>query len=838
MTVRRAALVGFAVIAVLAIVVLLDREPSSIEPREAPNVLDSTPTGPVPEEQPRAKPKPVRDAGLPEAPLETEDPQPRCIVVGTVADEFGIPLAETRVRLFAYRIWADGIDVERLEGRYDHRGFEVSTDAAGAFRIEAPVPTAPRTMLKILPDRFHDSHSSVFGEDRRGQQPRLSAGVRDLGEIRLATTGALRGRVTDEHGQPLEGVEVSIGPGRSTTYSRDTTTAPDGSYVVAHAPIGTYAIKARLEGYLSGYIEPVNVEAQRDTDVADFVLAAAPTIEGDVRDEFGVPIAGVKLQGWPSSNGRSARAESDDEGRFVVYLPQNEAYTLEATREGFETWGSAHDKSSVYAPGTRDLEVVMHSIPTMQFHVVDAETGDSIERFGFRILADNGSHAAFPVHTERRRPPLEERPGGVTEATARSGTDLYVIAADGYPLATGDVEPDEAGVFFQTVRLDRGATLRGRVLRDREVVSGVHVEAVEGWMRGHVGESGEDDRTFLARANTMRSTRTDDEGRFEITGLNAATHRVTLRPDEGAPSIVVPIELARKEDRDLGDLVLRPGAAIAGSLLLPPGVEPAGFKVYLDDWRDDNTAITDAWGQFRFEDLAAGRHTLTLAERPGELAGSDAVAVDLEEGKTTEVTLDVRDRLMCSVKLTIDLGTLSAEGAQVYLFSEDGANHSTLGVCDASGTVVGSVRAWGDARVGGRLAGRRTVIHPEVLLELEPRKSIERDVHFEFASLSMGLPAGVSFPREGSAELRLDSGGAWPPVPAVRIRFADGKPVGEEATLARVELNRLVVDALPPGTYTLTCVLHEGSRFENEPYVTVSKQVTLAAGRTLETFMD
>ena len=36
--------------------------------------------------------------------------------------------------------------------------------------------------------------------------------------------------------------------------------------------------------------------------------------------------------------------------------------------------------------------------------------------------------------------PVAAHPDGIAEATARAGTDLYVIAAEGYLLATGDVE--------------------------------------------------------------------------------------------------------------------------------------------------------------------------------------------------------------------------------------------------------------------------------------------------------------------------------------------------------------------------------------------------------------
>ncbi|MEM7515835.1 MAG: carboxypeptidase-like regulatory domain-containing protein, partial [Planctomycetota bacterium] len=515
---------------------------SSQTPSEAGEIADLN--TPREEERAEAQPVPKEVAALTQEAAGASGSL-LCIVHGTLADESGVPLEGVLVRLQAHKVWSSEVDVPRLEHEQKYKlvGFEQFTDAAGAFRFEAPPPTVSITWMDIEPTRFFDSRRITFNSSQARFEPSLTAGERDLGEIRLATTGAISGRVTAEDGTPLADVRMGVGPDPTTTYGKNARTGPDGRYVLGHAPIGSYCITASLKGYLSGVLQPITVESQRDTTQIDFTLKEAPTLRGRVVDESGRALEGVRLFGWPKSSGSGAGATTEYDGRFTVSLPQEEPYSLEATLKGHAKWES--EEGLYFEPGTADLEIVLESIPLTRFAVIDADSGNPVQKFGINILLDNGSEAPQRVYTERRPPRVLAHENGVAEVTAREGFDVYVIAAPGYGLAVGEVAFDDPATPVQTIRLVPGATVSGRILREGKPVPGVTIQLV----RGNSFFGGE----FTPEANTQVIRQTDSEGRFVAIGLSAGKYRFRATPVAGALLELPTFPLELRETKDLGD---------------------------------------------------------------------------------------------------------------------------------------------------------------------------------------------------------------------------------------------------------------------------------------------
>ena len=299
----------------------------------------------------------------PDAPKAAADFYGPCIVLGRVVDKNGQAIEAASVTLTGYQGWAEGANVPRLPGRHDLHGFEQATDGQGMFRFEVPAPTVARSRVRVAADRFYDSATLHFLSSGQGALPPLTAGTRDLGDIVLVRTGAIRGRVTGEFGQPFGDVKISIGPSEKTSFGRFAYTAEDGTYVAAHAPAGTYGVTAFLEGYLREFRKPVTVALGEDTLGIDITLKSSPTIEGWVRDENGMPLAGASVGGWPKSSGRYAYAQSDKNGAFKIFLPQEDSLSLGATKEGYAPWGDERDDATALAPETRDISITMQSIP-------------------------------------------------------------------------------------------------------------------------------------------------------------------------------------------------------------------------------------------------------------------------------------------------------------------------------------------------------------------------------------------------------------------------------------------------------------------------------------------
>lgn len=758
--------------------------------------------------------------------LESEDQQlegPLCIMFGRLVDEDGQALPGIHVRWYAKAGWAEGVKTEPMDERWAARGFTTETDSEGLFRFEKPVPIVTRTFLKILPDPFHDSQWLFFDSNDQRHQPSLTEGTRDLGDIQLATTGALRGRVINEQGMPLAEVKMGVGQGVSSTFGRDVYTDAEGLFLLGHAPTGTYMLKAKVEGYLTGFKESVTVEPHRETSGMDFTLIASPSIEGIVVDEFGIPVEGVRLWGWPSTSGSGAGAKSGVDGRFVVSLPQVEPYTMKATRDGYEPWGEG--RSVLYDPGTRDLRIAMQSIVSMRFSVVDDETGSPIERFGLSIYQNEGSKAKRSGYTERRRPPGDNHPNGVAEATARVGVDAFLIAAEGYMIAEGDVYHDADGMLVQTVRLRRGATLSGRALIHGAPVVGAQV----GVQRYHDF----DGRVTLDRRE-RHSTATDAEGRFQVDALPIGKYKVTVTPLSGAPSVFTPDALKDREVRDLGDLVLVPGARIEGIALLPPGIDPTGLEVHVGSQKRSTHVRLDSAGHFLLANLAPGDETLELGGRPGVLESGAEVEVTLVSGETLHVTLDAREFAMCHLTLDITIDGFDEAGINVYGKSVSGESRlKSFGKCDPNGRVTGFLRGDGEVRISVHIPKLGFVEHPDARFHLTAGGSVQGAVHFQFASLAISLPREQSYPTDGFAILELTPVGQETGVRSVRLRFKDGAPAGNWAGFSRFENEALKVTGQTPGQMDITLKLVEVTELSDAPLIGVMHMVIMQDGEML-----
>jgi protocatechuate 3,4-dioxygenase beta subunit len=234
---------------------------------------------------------------------------------GRVVDEEGQPVPGVTVRC-ENRVGAPREARTDGDGRFQFGGLR-----AGNYVLQAASP-GPQT------DRVTDLQGVMLPEGGQAHCP----------DLRIVRAGEVSGRLTDEKGQPLAGVEISarreveLAPRMFTQGdSPSARTGADGSYRL-RLPPGQWQVRAEL--YPEGALgedehrpEPgVRVAAGENTHL-DLTLPAPVRLRARVLDADGRPVAGAWVQ--VNKGGLLETHRTDDAGRFgVLHLAPTQAARL------------------------------------------------------------------------------------------------------------------------------------------------------------------------------------------------------------------------------------------------------------------------------------------------------------------------------------------------------------------------------------------------------------------------------------------------------------------------------------------------------------------------------
>jgi hypothetical protein len=683
---------------------------------------------------------------------------PRCTILGRAIDAVGSGIAAATVRLAAYPRWSDDADVPTLPGKWKLQGFEVRTDENGTFRIEAPMPTFPVSFM-LTPDEYHDLVRRRYGGTQQGDLPPFHLGENDLGTFSLASTGALSGFVRDDQGAPIAGARVRLGPAPSLTEEREVETDTSGRYVIGHASAGTHGVNAEANGFQSRFFKPFEVRRNETTLGPDFALAVAPTLRGRVLNEDGLPLGNARLWGWPASSGAGAGATSDADGSFVIYLPQDEPYTLEVKLDGYEPFGE-NDHSTHYKPGTQDIVCVLKKDVTTAFVIIDAESGTPVTRFAIRIIRDKGKASTKNNNWwSEWVPQLREHPGGELVIGARPGLDRFEIAAVDHARQEGEIEHESPSSNRQVIRLGRGTALVGRVVREGVPVADAGVKIERGSMDS--GQKDEQGPHFRANSGEAHFGITNPQGEFRIAGLDSGDHRVTVTSGRAAPLVLVPVRIGVQSIQNLGTLNMLAGGTIRGVVRMEAGRSATGLQVFLDDERGGPTTSVDANGQFQFEEVSAGMHEMNAKELPGILADGPPLRVEVAAGQLKEIVLDLSGRGMCAVGVRVILNGTPTQDVNVVCDSAvANGKEESIGNTGADGWARSSIHAAGGTRlIALAQDGTPLGIDPEPMT-LVSGGSIERVLELRTTSLEIEWPSDGVVPIDEPVNVVLTEVGA------------------------------------------------------------------------------
>jgi len=159
--------------------------------------------------------------------------------------------------------------------------------------------------------------------------------------------GTVSGTVTDDIGEPVEGVVVTASGGTGTD-----TTDTDGDYNM-QLGVGTYSLTFSHPGYYDTTITNVIIQLNGTTDL-DVIMNPIPGgyIDGTVVDTTGIPIEGVIVSDLAGISNQT----TDSQGYYILGLPQG-TYSISFSHDIYRD--TTVNNITVTVEDTTDLDMVM-----------------------------------------------------------------------------------------------------------------------------------------------------------------------------------------------------------------------------------------------------------------------------------------------------------------------------------------------------------------------------------------------------------------------------------------------------------------------------------------------
>jgi len=372
------------------------------------------------------------------------------------------------------------------------------TNDDGSFVLDNIRP-GPTEIVVNAPGYTSGKLSNVDVEDGKT--------VADI-EVALETGVRVVGRVTDTSGQPIAGVNVrsdSSGSGAGRMMRFDPTNQPivtdgNGEYAIESQEPGDKTYTFSRSGYVSDS-RTVNLTGKEAR--VDMQLSSGMHLAGVVTTDGGTPIADAVVRASSASDstfGREARTDSN--GSFTMDGLAPGHYTFNASKSGYAN-GVARDVDVV---AVNPVRITMTTGATITGHV-SGLTPDELQGVNVVASAAGSGQVTAPVDASGNYR-IDGAPVGTVRVVARTTAMLGGIK---------QTEPKtiviEAGASQQVdLELKSDTVVRGRVTRNGMALANAGVLFTPS----------------AAKASTVGSTRTDNNGMYEVTGLTDGTYNVQV----------------------------------------------------------------------------------------------------------------------------------------------------------------------------------------------------------------------------------------------------------------------------------------------------------------------
>lgn len=470
-------------------------------------------------------------------------------------------------------------------------------------------------------------------------------------DVRLEDPLRIPGRIVDvASGLPIPSAAIWVQsfPGRHAFSD------PTGAFDLSTRRASqTTRLQATATGFLPERVDVSAADLSNREEVRIGLTPSAP-LRGLVTDEAGQPVAGASIRAEPRGDGVPSRfslssrpATSGSDGSFrVAEALYGHSHRLTAQAAG-------------YAPTVLDLPPLEPGMAVDPVHLVLSK-GRRV--LGSVVDSDGNPVAEAEVSLLWPLDPSEFRSGFETPAGAAATDDRGVFALPGTgpgayeilvshadyahrPPSQVEVPAGESDFDLGDLTLTAGGAVHGIVRDpDGEPVGGATIQAHER------------DRF----ESPVRTATTDADGRFRLVGFSSDLADLGVRAT-GYPVRVEPD--VRVDQADPVLIELQPGASIDGRVLDNGGSGAPGVPVRLRMELDDGIYIdsrlwdavdmfpelvTDAYGRFRFDGLAAGTWSAE-ASKGAEGAKLDGIELIPGGERGIELVLRTRDRLIVTV---------------------------------------------------------------------------------------------------------------------------------------------------------------------------------------------
>lgn len=520
-------------------------------------------------------------------------------------------------------------------------------------------------------------------------------------------------------------------------------------------------------------------------------LLPESAISGRVLDAAsGQPIADALVLARRSDDDNRSRIDdarftthSDADGRYqLVGLP---AGAFQLISQGVAGYGTSEGAVVLaFAERREGVDILVHRGTALSLEVVRIERGDGCPAAQLRLV-EEAIHLVITA---------------TTDALGRARLSLPVAGSYRVEVECAGHRPVEARRTIRVsgradeqltkrIEVERGLVVRGRVVSDDQ-----QEPIAQAW----VG-------LLPIHGNTPSATAiSDDEGQFELTGLDAGSY-VALASASGWFPLEQPLELELPGD-DAITIRLQAGGSLIGRVIDPDGGPVPDARVlvqrHADNGRFRGETIVNDEGRFMFEQLPPGQYGVDVIGPTGQ----PLIDARHERAVHATVTITARQRSEIEFVVTATAGTITG-----HVVRSDGEPIASAFVCAEPTTpapgalarprcIAHTTEVDGAFALHGLQAGRYTVTArvrgggEASIGDVEPGNDVELVVHG-----TSTLVGAAHYAHDGRA----------PDLLIVEVVRADAKVRRREVFLR--SHGRWSIASLPAGQYAIRILASAGS---------------------------